>query len=87
MPTRLYLCQILARTNVYIDGFNFYYGAIRGTPYKWLNLEDYFRRLLQADQIQTIYYFTAIVTGSTQENQKTYLKALESLSSVIVVLG
>ena len=25
------------RTIVYIDGFNFYYGAIRGTQYKWLD--------------------------------------------------
>jgi hypothetical protein len=24
---------------VYIDGFNFYYGAAKGTPHKWLDLE------------------------------------------------
>ena len=23
---------------VYVDGFNLYYGALRGTPFKWLNL-------------------------------------------------
>jgi hypothetical protein len=23
---------------VYIDGFNLYYGAVKGSPYKWLDL-------------------------------------------------
>ena len=26
------------RVNVYVDGFNFYYGCLRATPYKWLDL-------------------------------------------------
>ena len=26
------------RTYVYVDGFNLYYRAVRGTPYKWLDL-------------------------------------------------
>jgi hypothetical protein len=25
----------MARAAVYIDGFNLYYGALKGTPYKW----------------------------------------------------
>jgi hypothetical protein len=25
------------RTIVYVDGFNFYYGAVRGTTWKWLD--------------------------------------------------
>ena len=25
-------------TYVYVDGFNLYYGAVKGTPYKWLNI-------------------------------------------------
>ena len=29
------------RTIIYIDGFNLYYGAVRGTPaLKWLNLSN-----------------------------------------------
>jgi hypothetical protein len=27
------------RTNVYVDGFNLYYGCLKGTPYKWLDLD------------------------------------------------
>ena len=28
----------MSRTNVYIDGFNLFYGALKGSPYKWLDL-------------------------------------------------
>jgi hypothetical protein len=27
-------------TFVYIDGFNLYYGAVKGTPYKWLDIHQ-----------------------------------------------
>ena len=27
------------RTSVYIDAFNLYYGAVKDTPYKWLDLQ------------------------------------------------
>ena len=27
------------RVNVYVDGFNLYYGAVKDTEYKWLNLD------------------------------------------------
>ncbi len=36
------------RTIVYVDGFNFYYGALRGTPWKWLDLSVFFQNLLGA---------------------------------------
>ena len=26
------------KTNIYIDGFNLYYGCVKDTPYKWLDL-------------------------------------------------
>jgi hypothetical protein len=34
------------RTIVYIDGFNLYYGAVKGTPYKWLDLKSVCQKLL-----------------------------------------
>jgi len=33
------------RTIVYIDGFNLYYGAVRGSAFKWLNLQRFFQLL------------------------------------------
>lgn len=35
------------RTNVYVDGFNLYYGALRGTPYKWLDIRRMCELLLK----------------------------------------
>nr|WP_015061804.1 6-hydroxy-3-succinoylpyridine 3-monooxygenase [Pseudomonas syringae]AFK89081.1 hypothetical protein [Pseudomonas syringae] len=32
------------RTRIYIDGYNFYYGCLRGTPYKWLDLLALFEK-------------------------------------------
>ena len=34
------------RTAVYIDGYNLYYGRLRGTPFKWLDLIKLFEALL-----------------------------------------
>lgn len=74
-------------TNVYVDGLNFYYGAIRGTRNKWLNLEKLFRMLRPDDDIQVIHYFTALIGGSHAHNQETYLKALATRPLINVILG
>jgi len=71
------------RTCVYVDGFNFYYGVVKDTPYKWLNLKALFSYLLNPQQhdIQAIKYFTAIVSGKIDPyqpiRQKTYLRAIK----------
>lgn len=75
------------RSIIYIDGFNLYYGAIRGGPHKWLNLERFFRMLRPADDIQKIKYFTAKVFGPTLINQETYLRAIATLPLVNVIEG
>ena len=35
------------RTFLYVDGFNRYYGAIKGTSWKWLDLSTLFAKVLQ----------------------------------------
>jgi hypothetical protein len=72
---------------VYVDGFNLYYGALKGTAYKWLNIESYFQKLLPDDDITAIKYFTATVDGTAGQRQKQYLLALETLKSVTTILG
>ncbi len=79
-------------TNVYIDGFNFYYGCMRGTPYRWLNLEAFCAKLLPKDDISRIRYFTAMVSARSGNpeaplRQKTYLRALATLPHVSIHLG
>ena len=78
------------RTYIYIDGFNFYYGAVKDTPYKWLNFKTLFESLLApAHQILSIKYFTAIVTGKIDPGQpirqKTFIRALKKFIPEISV--
>lgn len=75
------------RTIIYIDGFNLYYGAVKGGPNKWLDLQRYFERLLPHDEIQRIYYFTAKIAGPRSVNQETYLQALATLPLIEIRLG
>ena len=79
-------------SNVYVDGFNLYYGCLRGTPYRWLDLEALSRRLLPRDSIHRIRYFTARVTPrpsnpQAPQRQQTYLRALETIPCLTVHLG
>lgn len=79
-------------TIVYIDGFNFYYGAVKGTPYKWLDLEALCRRLLPRDNIVKIRYFTARVSARPDDPQQAdrqdaYLRALATLPLMEIHYG
>ena len=52
----------MKKTRVYIDGYNLYYGLLKGTPWKWLDLELFSKGLLNPDhEIVSIDYFTAPV--------------------------
>lgn len=39
------------KTSVYIDGFNLYYGALKQTPYKWLDIGKLCQVMLPAHVI------------------------------------
>ena len=75
------------RSIIYVDGFNLYYGAVKNTPHKWLDLQRYFSLIRQNDDIQLIRYFTAPIVGPTRPNQDTFLLALATLPLVAVTLG
>src|SRR5918999_4283879 len=57
-------------TIVYFDGFNLYYGALKGTAYKWLDLAALWRRLLPNDEVVAIRYFTALVAARPDDPQQ-----------------
>jgi len=71
-------------TYIYIDGFNLYYGSVKDTRYKWLDLKKFFEIVLHAKHsIVTIKYFTALVSSPPYDPQKTtrqqaYLRALKA---------
>lgn len=80
------------KTNVYVDGFNLYYGAVRGTPYKWLDLHKLCTLLFPRNDIHRIRYFTALVKSNTNDPQKTqrqetFIRALETLPNLTVHYG
>ena len=80
------------RTHVYIDGFNLYYGAVNGTPYKWLDLVTLCRRLLPRNSIERVHYFTALVKDTSGDQtkslrQQTFIRALETFPEVTVTYG
>lgn len=80
------------RTNVYIDGFNLYYRAVKGTPYKWLDLSALCQKLLPHDVIHRIRYFTALVDARPDnphapQRQLTYLRALRTIPNLTIELG
>ena len=71
------------RTYIYVDGFNLYYGALKNSPWKWLDLFALFQEILQPHhQILNIKYFTARVSGTPGDpgkprRQHVYLRALQ----------
>jgi len=75
------------KTTVFIDGYNLYYGAVRRTPYKWLDIFKLFsEQLLHPDnELIEVRYYTAPVLGSlcddpaSPQRQRQYLQALRKM--------
>jgi uncharacterized LabA/DUF88 family protein len=72
------------RTFIYIDGFNFYYGSVKGTSLKWLDLKKFLQIVLHSKHsILSIKSFTALVPSPPHDPQKSirqqiYLRALKA---------
>ncbi len=55
----------MKRTIVYIDGFNLYYGALKGTNFKWLDVKKLSQNILDKDHdVIGIKYLTSMISGS-----------------------
>lgn len=84
------------RTRVYIDGYNLYYGCLKFSPYKWLDLEVLFTKYILPSVYVTqnpfflapiaIKYFTADIIDKaaidldSRQDQITYHNALQGHS-------
>ena len=73
------------RTVVYVDGFNLYYGVLRGTPFKWLDLCALFQQVLEPGTLlEQVRYYTAPIKGNASDDpaspqrQQCYLRALQA---------
>lgn len=80
------------KANIYIDAFNLYYGCLKNSPYRWLDLAKLAQILLPNDQIHKIKYFTAKVSARPKDpnqpiRQQLYLRALGTLPNVQIIYG
>ena len=79
-------------TNVYIDGFNLYYRALKDTPYRWLDLRKLAEIVFPQDDIHRVCYFTARLDArpgnlNQPRRQLVYLRALTTLPGFDVHYG
>ncbi|HVX30453.1 MAG TPA: NYN domain-containing protein [Nitrolancea sp.] len=83
------------RVNVYVDGFNLYFGIkhydSQGKNYRWLNLHRLSVLLLPGHEIGRIRYFTAQVDGRedvySPARQQVFWNALQTLPSISIHKG
>jgi len=80
------------RTLIYVDGFNLYYGSVKGTPYKWLNIHRMCELLLPQNKIVAIKYFTAKLIPRPSDphkhiRQQVFLRALRTLPNFEIIFG
>lgn len=77
---------------VYIDGFNLYYGAVKNTEYRWLDISKLCNHLFPGRNIVGYKYFTAMVSRRPDDPQKplrqqVYIRALKTIPNFEVFLG
>ncbi len=81
------------RIVVYIDGFNLYYGAVRFSPFKWLDPKKLASKVIPGTpNILRIRYFTARVRSPSwnpgqSTRQNIYLQAIQTTPEVYVHYG
>ncbi len=81
------------RAIFYIDGFNFYYLALKAKPqYKWLNPKALADGIVHDDTtVACVKYFSARVSGkisqSAHKKQNLYLRALGTVDGIETILG
>jgi hypothetical protein len=81
------------RVAFYVDGFNLFHGSLKGTEYRWLDLEAFAGHFVRERQeLVVVKYFTALVRDRPEnpgqrERQKEYLRALATLPKVEIYHG
>ena len=79
---------------VYIDGFNLYYGCLKNTSFRWLDVHSMCSLLFPHDEIIAIKYFTAPVKLDMNESdaerpnrQQIYFRALKTIPHLEIIEG
>ena len=82
----------MADVVVYVDGFNLYYGSLKRTPYKWLDLSRLCTTMLPNDRVIAIKYYTARISArpgdpGAPNDQQIYLRALRTIPNLSITYG
>ena len=82
------------KTSIFVDGMNLYYGVLKDTPYRWLNLATLCKVILPDLDIDNshIRYYTARLKPRPNNpdqpyRQRRYLRALRTLPNLEIVYG
>ena len=80
------------KTVIYIDGFNLFYSAVKGTPLRWLNPVALVGRAFPRNQIVGTKYFTAKVRALPNNpgqpiRQLMFWRALLTLPNLRIIEG
>ncbi len=80
------------RTILYIDGFNMYFSAVKGTPLRWLNPVSLVQNSFPKNHIVSTKYFTARVSALLGDpdqpvRQDVYWRALRTLPNFVIIEG
>lgn len=75
------------KTVIYVDGYNLYYGLLRRSAFKWLDLYTLFKNhvLDSSADVLEVRYYTAPVLGKMSDDpespkrQRVYLQALRKM--------
>ena len=80
------------KINIYIDGLNLFYGSLKKTPYKWLDLRKMSEKMFPNDEVNQIKYFAARVSARPNDpdqpvRQDTYFQALRTVKNLEIIEG
>ena len=85
--------MVAVSTAVYIDGFNFYYGAARPHGIRWVDLRRLSQRILgRRHFVEQVYLYTALLhlrdgDGAPVRNHEIFLRAQRVAAGAKIVLG
>jgi len=82
----------MLRACFYVDGFNLYYGSLKKTKYKWLDLNKLFSFYFPNYKIEKIKYFSAQTKARKHDlgqpvRQQMYFRALRTNPNTEIILG
>jgi len=80
------------KTILYIDGFNLFYSAVKGTPLRWLNPVALVQHTFPRNQIIATKFFTAKVHALPKNpgqpiRQLMFWRALGTLPNLQIIQG